>query len=93
MFGNNHRPNDGTPVGHLYSRAVDEPTRYRCGACGNLTRFDVLSTRRSKRFVHFSLAGEPTTEEEEVLEERVESVTCRWCGSSEIEQIPRMAAE
>ncbi|HEX2193188.1 MAG TPA: hypothetical protein VHH09_08340 [Acidimicrobiales bacterium] len=57
------------------------PSRYRCAACGNLTRFDVTTTRRTRAFHHFSLGGELTVEEEEVLAEAVEEVTCRWCGS------------
>jgi hypothetical protein len=56
--------------------------RYRCGACGNLTRFDVVSTRRTRAFHHFSIGGELSVEETEVLDETVEQVTCRWCGSS-----------
>lgn len=57
------------------------PTRYRCTACGNLTRFDVTTTRRTKAFHHFTVGGELTVEEEEVLGEQVEDVTCRWCGT------------
>ncbi|HLX78723.1 MAG TPA: hypothetical protein VKR27_07540 [Acidimicrobiales bacterium] len=61
---------------------------FRCGSCGNRTRFDVVSSRRTKAFWHFSLGGERSIDEEEVLDEQVESVTCRWCGSSTtIEQI------
>ncbi len=56
---------------------------YRCDACGNKTRFDVVETKRLKSFVHFTLGGEPNVEEEEVLEHRVEKVVCRWCGSSD----------
>ena len=56
-------------------------TRYRCTACGNLTRFDVTTTRRTRAFHHFTIGGELTVEEEEVLDERVEDVSCRWCGS------------
>jgi len=64
-------------------------TRLRCSACGNLTRFDVLASRRTRAFHHFSVAGELTVEDEEVLEETVEAVTCRWCGASgdAIEQV------
>ena len=54
--------------------------RYRCGACGNLTRFDVTTTRRTSAFHHYNLAGELTVEDEQVLEEAVEEVSCRWCG-------------
>lgn len=56
-------------------------TRYRCTACGNLTRFDVTTTRRTRAFHHFSLGGELSVEDEEVLDEQVEDVLCRWCGS------------
>lgn len=55
--------------------------RYRCSACGNLTRFDVVATRRTRAFHHFSIGGEETVEEEVVLEETIEEVSCRWCGS------------
>ena len=56
-------------------------TRYRCGACGNLTRFDVTTTRRTRAFHHYSLGGELTVEDEIVLDESVEEVSCRWCGT------------
>jgi hypothetical protein len=55
--------------------------RYRCNACGNLTRFDVTLTRRSRRFHHYTVGGELAVEDEEVLSEVVEEVSCRWCGS------------
>ena len=58
------------------------PTRYRCNACGNLTRFDVVASRRTRAFHHYSIGGELTVEEEDVLDERVEQVTCRWCNAS-----------
>jgi hypothetical protein len=57
-------------------------TRYRCTACGNLTRFDVTSTRRTKAFHHYSVGGELSIEDPEVLFEEVEAVECRWCGSA-----------
>lgn len=67
--------------------------RYRCAACGNLTRFDVTVTRRTRAFHHFSLGGDLTVEDEEVLEETVEEVACRWCGSPRgvqtVEVVPR----
>jgi hypothetical protein len=56
-------------------------TRYRCSACGNLTRFDVVTSRRTRAFHHYTVGGELTVEDEAVLEERVEQVTCRWCGT------------
>ena len=55
--------------------------RYRCAACGNRTRFDVTVTRRTRSFYHFSLAGELTVEDQEVLSEETEDVACRWCGT------------
>jgi hypothetical protein len=55
--------------------------RYRCSACGNLTRFDVVTTRRTRAFHHFTVGGELTVEDEELLSEVVEDVSCRWCGS------------
>ena len=56
------------------------PTRYRCSACGNLTRFDVTSSRRTRAFHHYTVGGALEVEEVEVLDEQVESVECRWCG-------------
>ena len=55
-------------------------TRYRCTSCGNLTRFDVTSTRRATAFHHYSVGGELTVEDVRVLSDVVESVECRWCG-------------
>jgi hypothetical protein len=64
-------------------------TRYRCTACGNLTRFDVTTSRRTRAFHHFTVGGELTVEEEEVLSESVDDVTCRWCGSGKsVEVLP-----
>jgi hypothetical protein len=60
---------------------TDAPIRYRCAACGNLTRFDVVTSRRTKAFHHYSVGGELEVEEEEVLDQSVESVSCRWCGN------------
>jgi hypothetical protein len=57
-------------------------TAYRCNSCGNKTRFDVFERKRVKAFHHFSLGGEDSVEEEEVLELEVEKVVCRWCGQS-----------
>jgi hypothetical protein len=64
-------------------------TRYRCSACGNLTRFDVVGSRRTRAYHHFSVGGELHVEEEVVLDETVEEVSCRWCGSgAAVETIP-----
>jgi hypothetical protein len=56
------------------------PARYRCAACGNLTRFDVVADRRTRAFYHFSVGGELSVEDEEVLREDIVEVACRWCG-------------
>jgi hypothetical protein len=61
--------------------AAVDVRRYRCAACGNLTRFDVTTTRRTRAFHHFTVGGELTVEDEEMLSEVVEDVSCRWCGS------------
>ena len=64
-------------------------TRFRCASCGNLTRFDVYETRRTRAYHHFTLGGDVSIEEEEVLQSERERVTCRWCGSSaSIEELP-----
>jgi hypothetical protein len=55
--------------------------RYRCTQCGNLTRFDVVSSRRTRAFHHYTVGGDLSVEDEEVLDEAVEDVSCRWCGS------------
>jgi len=57
-------------------------TRYRCDGCGNLTRFDVTLRRRSRAYHHYTVGGQLTVEDEVVLAEEVEEVSCRWCGSA-----------
>ena len=54
--------------------------RFRCTGCGNVTRFDVVATPRTRRYHHFDLGGRSVVEEEDVLDRRVERVGCRWCG-------------
>ena len=58
---------------------MGEP-RYRCDACGNLTRFDVTVSQTTKSFHHYSVGGDLVVEEEEVLARTVDDVVCRWCG-------------
>ena len=73
---------------------MDPNIRYRCNACGNLTRFDVTRSSRTKEFWHFSLGGDASIEEAETLEETIERIECRWCGNvDQIEAIPKVAAE
>ena len=59
----------------------DRATRYRCSACGNLTRFDAVINRRSRAFFHYSVGGELTVESDETISAVIEDVICRWCGS------------
>ena len=66
--------------------SVTEFARYRCTSCGNLTRFDVTVTRRTRAFHHYSVGGELTVEDEQVLDEQVEGVECRWCGPAGVVQ-------
>lgn len=54
-------------------------TTYRCSHCGNRTRFDVYETVRRRRFTHFTLAGDMSVDEEEILDSTTERVVCRWC--------------
>ena len=41
----------------------------------------MVASRRTRAFHHFSVGGDLTVEDEEVLSESVEDVSCRWCGS------------
>jgi hypothetical protein len=68
--------------------------RWRCGGCGNLTRFDVVRSRRTVEFWHVDLAGNTVVEDTEVRVETVESVACRWCGRADaIEVVPKTMTE
>jgi hypothetical protein len=68
----------------------DEASRFRCGHCGNLTRFDVVRTVKTTEFWHASMAGDVQIDEQIVEAEIVESVRCRWCSSpDQIEIVPR----
>lgn len=60
---------------------MTDPARYRCTACGNLTRFDVTVTRRTRAYHHYTVGGELEIEDVELLDESVEAVSCRWCSS------------
>lgn len=72
----------------------DADTRWRCGACGNLTRFDVTVARRTTEYWHFDLAGDHRVEESDTEQEDVSAVTCRWCGRSDaVELVSRAEAD
>ena len=61
---------------------MSSPVRYRCTSCGNLTRFDVTSSRRTSAYHHYTVGGDLSIEEVQVLDDQVESVECRWCGAA-----------
>lgn len=68
--------------------------RYRCSTCGNLTRFDVTTTRRTRAFHHFTVGGQLQVEAEQVLDEHVDDVSCRWCGTGAgVEHIDEAAGD
>ena len=54
--------------------------RYRCDGCGNLTRFDVTISQKTKAFHHYNVGGDLVIEDEQVLARSVDEVVCRWCG-------------
>jgi hypothetical protein len=68
----------------------DARHRLRCGACGNLTRFDVVRRATIQEYWHQNLSGDVTVEETETTEQTVVSITCRWCTRTDaIEIVPR----
>jgi hypothetical protein len=72
------------------SAVPDERHRWRCGCCGNLTRFDVVRAARTQEFWHLDLAGAASIEESVSLSNDVVSVSCRWCGrGDQVEVVPR----
>jgi hypothetical protein len=74
------------------ARLPAEGQRWRCGGCGNLTRFDVVRTATVREFWHLDLSGEAHVEEADTLDETVASVVCRWCGRADaIEVVDRPA--
>jgi hypothetical protein len=54
----------------------------------------VSRTRRTTEFWHFDLSGAYRVEQTDVLDESLESVTCRWCGRSDaVELVTRAEAQ
>jgi len=43
----------------------------------------VVTNRRTRAFHHFSIGGDLSIEEVEILDESVEEVSCRWCGNGD----------
>ncbi len=71
------------------ARGIESDHRYRCDACGNVTRFDVVVTATTRRDHHFDLGGASRVEEEEILDQQLGSVTCRWCGRTDAIRVER----
>lgn len=82
-----HVGTDSGPASATGAASANGPARYRCTACGNLTRFDVVTSRRTRAFHHYSVGGELSVEEVDVLDETVEEVSCRWCGNGRAVQV------
>jgi hypothetical protein len=74
------RPGPETGAGTITDVSA---SRYRCTACGNLTRFDVTTSRKVRAFHHYTVGGELQVEDVEVLSESVDEVACRWCGTGQ----------
>ncbi len=50
---------------------------------------DVTTTSTVKAFHHYSVGGELTVEEPEVLTQVIDDVVCRWCNSGDgVEELP-----
>ena len=82
-------------MAEAYQRGLEPGYRFRCDGCGNVTRFDVVESARTRRFHHFDLGGDGQVDEEEVLARTIESVTCRWCGRDDavgVEATPNPAS-
>ena len=71
----------------MATRIPSADERWRCGSCGNLTRFDVIRLRRTLEYWHFDLGGDHEIEESTTDQETVQSVACRWCGRSDAIQV------
>ena len=70
------------------------PNEHERWRCGSLRQPDPVRRdahpAKTQEYWHFDLAGEHQVERTEVLDETVESVTCRWCGRTDaIEVVPR----
>jgi len=61
--------------------------RYRCSNCGNISRFDVVATVRTRSYYHFGVDGSLEIEESEELARAIEEVTCRWCATGRFVEV------
>lgn len=60
---------------------------YRCSQCGGKTRFTVVVTKTIRYYHHQTVGGDMTPENEEVLQEVVNEVTCVYCGNGNNVQV------
>jgi hypothetical protein len=71
----------GTTSEEAVNESENAVSGWRCTKCGNLTRFDVEVTAKTRAYYHFTVGGSLEIEDAEVLEERIDFVRCRWCGA------------
>ena len=43
----------------------------------------MVDSVRRRRFHHYTLGGELSIDEEDILQQEIETVTCRWCDRSD----------
>lgn len=55
-------------------------TRYRCATCGNMTRFEVVVTRRVEETQRVAVNGSAGSSTSGVVAESIDEVRCGWCG-------------
>lgn len=64
--------------------------RFKCTACGGLTRFRIKRSLIVEIYYHQTIAGDIIPETPEVLCDEIVSAECVWCGHGKnVEQIDR----
>jgi hypothetical protein len=64
--------------------------RFKCNACGGLTRFSIKRSLLVETYYHQTVAGDIIPETPEVLTDEIISVECVWCGHGKnVEEIER----
>jgi hypothetical protein len=53
----------------------------------------VVADRKTRAFHHFSVGGELSIEDEEVISEHIIEVDCRWCGHGDAIEVLDEATE
>lgn len=68
--------------------------RFRCTACGGLTRFSIKRSLLVETYYHQTIAGDIIPETPVVLADEIISVECVWCGHGKnVEEIERLGDE